>query len=184
MRSRLLTVTAVLAALASIAWAQTASAGPPWRSVLYPENWAPGDRDEEGRFLHDFSYAGYHRGEQPLPLQTGTSRVVIDVTEPPYSADAGGTSDTTKAIQEAIDFAGKHGGGVVFLPSGTYRVRPQTPDDKAALFIDSPGVILRGDGPDRTFIFNTETSMREEKRHPPGSKKRPRPRLLLVAQRR
>jgi len=156
MRLRLLTVTAVLAALAS-----TALAGPPWRSILYPEDWAPGDRDDEGRFLHDFSYAGYHRGERPLPPISRPSSLVIDATEPPYSADASGTSDSTEAIQEAIDFAGRHGGGVVFLPSGTYRVRPQTPDDKAALFIDSPGVILRGQGPEHTFIFNTETSMRE-----------------------
>lgn len=156
MRLRLLTAAAVLVALAT-----TVSAGPPWRSVLYPENWAPGDRDAEGRFLHDFSYAGYHRGERPLPTPSRSSRLVIDVTEPPYSADPGGTSDSTEAIQEAIYFAGRHGGGVVYLPTGTYRVRPQTPDDKAALFIDTPGVILRGEGPDHTFVFNTETSMRE-----------------------
>jgi len=160
MRLRLPAVTAILVALVSTAWGPMAWADPPWRSILYPEDWAPGDRDEEGRFLHDFSYAGYHRGEQPMPSQSSDSRLVIDVTEPPFSADDSGTSDTTKAIQEAIDFAGKRGGGVVLLPSGTYRVRPQNPDDKAALFIHSPGVILRGEGPDSTFVFNTETSMR------------------------
>jgi hypothetical protein len=86
--------------------------------------------------------------------------VVIDVTEPPYLADNLGNSDTTRAIQEAIDDAGNRGGGVVLLPAGTYRVRPQSGEEKAALYIDRPGVILRGEGPDHTFIFNTETSMR------------------------
>jgi hypothetical protein len=32
-----------------------------WRSKLYPENWKPGFNDGQGRFLHDFSFAGYHQ---------------------------------------------------------------------------------------------------------------------------
>ena len=42
------------------------SAGGPatsWRSALYPEGWDPSFTDENGLFLHDFSYAGYHLGE-------------------------------------------------------------------------------------------------------------------------
>ncbi|HEO71277.1 MAG TPA: hypothetical protein ENN80_08440, partial [Candidatus Hydrogenedentes bacterium] len=50
-----------------------------WRSQLFPETWTPGYEDAEGRFLHDFSYAGYHNGEEPLP-ETPPGEV-FDVTQ-------------------------------------------------------------------------------------------------------
>lgn len=37
----------------------------PWRSKLYQVNWLPTTVDEAGRGLHDFSYAGFRRGEAP-----------------------------------------------------------------------------------------------------------------------
>jgi hypothetical protein len=147
-------------ALVALTVSSSAWAGPPWRSSLYPETWTPGYRDDAGRFLQDFSYAGYHRGEQPLPPIDDTSKIVIDVTKPPFLADPSGASDSTKAIREAIETVGKFGGGVVHLPEGTYLVSPQTDEEKAALYLDRPGVTLRGEGPDKTFVFNTETSMR------------------------
>ncbi|MGG4345295.1 hypothetical protein [Paenibacillus lautus] len=52
------------------------------RSRLYPKNWYPGYRDEQGRFLHDFSYAGYRRGEEEIPRTKKNKR--IDVTKAPY----------------------------------------------------------------------------------------------------
>ncbi len=131
-----------------------------WRSTLFPVDWVPGFSDRHGRFLHDFSYAGYHRGERALPPEHFDPGLVLDVTAPPFSADASGQADATVAIQEAIDEAGKSGGGVVYLPAGTYRVRPQGDGDRAALYLDSSGVILRGDGPSHTFIANDETAMR------------------------
>ena len=39
----------------------------PVRSRLYPKDWQPGQPDGEGRFLADFSYAGYKNGEQAIP---------------------------------------------------------------------------------------------------------------------
>jgi len=132
-----------------------------WRSSLYPEGWEPGFRDGGGRFLQDFSYAGYHLGEAPLPAIDASAPLMVDVTEPPFLADPNGYSDTTPAIREAIEFVGSRGGGIVLLPAGTYAVRPQSPGDRAALYIDHPGVVLRGEGPDRTFIVNTETAMRK-----------------------
>lgn len=45
----------------------------------------------------------------------------LDVTAPPYSADPTGVSDSTAALQTAIN-AGRDQGMVVWLPSGTYRV--------------------------------------------------------------
>src|SRR6476469_3649800 len=79
-----------------------------WRSSLYPQNWKPGMQDSEGRFLHDFSYAGYHRGEQAIPNITTN---LVDVTKAPYAVDNTGKVDVTAAIQKALDDVGQRGGG-------------------------------------------------------------------------
>jgi len=135
-----------------------ATADASWRSALYPEDWKPGFADAQGRFLPDFSYAGYHRGEKPLPRREG---LVIEVTQPPYSADATGKQDATAAIQAALDAAAAQGGGVVFLPAGTYRIAPPE-GQSSALRVEGDQVVLRGAGPDRTFLFNDEIQMREK----------------------
>ena len=120
MRSYFLPVAVIVCTLAALAVSSPAWAEQPWRSSLYPDTWAPGYRDDAGRFLQDFSYAGYHRGERSLPPIDGVSGLVIDATQPPFLADPSGSSDSTLAIREAINAAWKHGGGVVFLPEGTY----------------------------------------------------------------
>lgn len=133
-----------------------------WRSKLYPEDWTPSHRDASGRFLHDFSYAGYHYGRDPIPDRTDN---VIDVTRPPYSADPSGRLDSTAAIQSAIDTAATAPdgrGGIVYLPPGTYLVAPP-PSANAAIRIHSSNIILRGAGADRTFILNDSTEMRERR---------------------
>lgn len=130
-----------------------------WRSALYPEDWSPGHSDESGRFLHDFSYAGYHRGEKPLPEVEGP---VVNVTQEPWLADATGEADATAAIQGALDAAAQAGGGVVFLPAGTYRVAP--PEGRnAALRIEADNVVLRGAGMGKTRVFNDSVSMRDKR---------------------
>jgi hypothetical protein len=127
-----------------------------WRSILYPEDWKPGFKDDQGRFLHDFSYAGYHRGEKELPDITEN---VVDVTKPPYNADNTGIDDVTAILQQAIDDVGISGGGVVYLPAGTYRIKAPDSTDHA-LLIANDSTVLRGAGPDSTFIFNDQTFMR------------------------
>lgn len=135
-----------------------ANAGEPWRSTLYPVDWKPGFTDSQGRFLHDFSYAGYRSGEAPLPDVAGP---ILDVTKAPFLADATGKVDSTAAIQAALDQAGSSGGGVVFLPAGTFRIQPPA-DRKAALQLRHSGVVLRGAGADKTFLFNDTYKMREK----------------------
>lgn len=130
-----------------------------WRSALYPENWTPGFADAQGRFLHDFSYAGYHRGEKPLPDVAGA---VIDVTKAPYLADASGVKDATATIQSALDAAAQAGGGVVYLPAGTYRVAPPE-GATAALRVEGSRVVLRGAGAGKTRLFNDAVEMRAKR---------------------
>jgi hypothetical protein len=135
--------------------------GPPivfdWRSALYPADWAPGFSDAAGHFLHDFSYAGYHRGEDAIP--TITTPVYNVVTS--YGADNTGATDTTAAIQNAINAAGAAGGGVVYLPAGTYKVAPAG-SNSYALTIASNNVVLRGAGAGQTFLHNATSSMRSK----------------------
>lgn len=115
-----------------------------WRSALYPEDWEPGHRDGEGRFLHDFSYAGYRNGETPLAMDLPEE--VHDVVE--LGADPTGVEDSTAPIQAAIELAEAGGGGIVRFPEGLYRV-------DGLLRIGASRVVLRGDGPSRSRLFFT-----------------------------
>jgi hypothetical protein len=128
-----------------------------WRSELYPTNWYPGF-SVDGKFLHDFSYAGYKRGEEAIPTPSSN---VVNVTQAPYNADNTGTSNVTSIIQEALDDVGSAGGGVVFLPAGTYKVEPPS-GKRYALHIKHSNVVLRGAGNTSTFIFNNSAVMREK----------------------
>lgn len=130
-----------------------------WRSSLYPDTWYPGYEDKEGRFFHDFSYAGYHLGEDSIPW---IRENIVNVTEAPYSADNTGNSDVTTILQKALDDVGIAGGGVVYLPAGTYRIRESssTADANAALHMKYDNVVLRGDGPQSTFIFHDQNVLR------------------------
>lgn len=129
-----------------------------WRSSLYPADWKPGYKDNQGRFLHDFSYAGYHSGESEIPYVT---KNITDVTLPPYNADNTGSADVTAIIQQAIDDVGKSGGGVVYLPAGIYKIKTTDTSD-FGLLISCDSTILRGAGPGVTFLLHDQTYMRHK----------------------
>lgn len=129
-----------------------------WRSSLYPENWTPAADVSfaKDKFIQDFSYSGYRRGESEIP--TPMDRVSDAVTR--FGADPTGTTDSTRAIQAALDAVGGQGGGVVLLPPGNYQVSLPAPDATAVLRISKNNTILRGSGAGRTFIRNASTFMR------------------------
>ncbi|WP_309380870.1 glycosyl hydrolase family 28-related protein [Cerasicoccus frondis] len=112
-----------------------------WRSHLFPENWTPGLSDEEGRFLHDFSYAGYHSGEKPIPTIKGP---VFNAVEQ-FGADNTGVEDSTVSVQATIDAAEAAGGGVVYLPEGHYYF-------SSGLNVNRDGVVIRGNGVGKTRL--------------------------------
>ncbi len=118
----------------------------PVRSRLYPKDWQPGQPDGEGRFLADFSYAGYKNGEQAIP--DAPPGALYDVRS--YGADPTAALDSTAAIQGAITAAGAAGGGVVWLPAGSYRC-------DGVLTIDRSYVVLRGAGADKTYVYFTRS---------------------------
>ena len=86
--------------------------------------------------LPDFSHAGYHRGEQPLPtVPRGVS--VLD-----FGAKGDGVADDTKAFLAAIARVER---GAIEVPPGRYRIT-------GLLEITRSGVVLRGAGPDKTVL--------------------------------
>ena len=115
-------------------------------SALYPKDWQPGHTDEAGRFLHDFSYAGYKNGEAELPDPPNAP--VFDVVAD-HHADNTGAADATAAIQAAIDAAQSAGGGTVRIPAGLYRC-------DGTLTVTGSGVALCGEGPESTRLFFTK----------------------------
>ena len=129
----------------------------PWRSVLYPADWQPPTDASfyQDKFIQDFSYAGYRRGEAAIPSIKGP---VFDVKS--YGADPTGTADSTAAIRKALAAASRAGGGVVSLPPGTFRIAGS--DGNEVLRISASGVVLRGSGPDKTFLLNTTVNMRDQ----------------------
>lgn len=96
----------------------------PWRSTLFPNDWTPDHTDPRGRFLHDFSYAGYHNSERPPEIPTDALHV--DVVSA-HGADPTGSADATAAIQAAIDEVSASGGGVVSFPAGLFRLESRSP---------------------------------------------------------
>lgn len=137
-----------------------AAEGTPWSSELYGSSWTPTPQLSfaANKIIQDFSFAGYAKGEKEIPDFAEARRfdVVAD-----FGADASGVKDATEAIQKAIGAAETAGGGVVYLPAGTFRVQPQK-DRRFALCVRKAGVVLRGAGPDKTFLLNAATEMREK----------------------
>lgn len=129
-----------------------------WRSALYPESWTPGYADSQGRFLHDFSYAGYKSGLETIPDITTP---VVDITQAPYNADNTGNADITAIIQQAINDISSTG-GVVYLPAGEYAMSVPSSRSYGAQ-ISSNNIVIRGAGAGETKIKNTTTNMRNKK---------------------
>lgn len=127
----------------------------PWRSVLYPEDWSPSFTDAEGRFFHDFSYAGYKLGEGMPGAPAGAK--VIDAAAG-FGADPQGTMDSTAAVQQAIDAASAQGGAVVLLPAGTYRF-------DGTLSVTASNVVLRGAGAAQTKLYFTKSQGMSDSAH-------------------
>lgn len=95
------------------------------------EHWTQGSR------LPDFSYAGYHRGEAPLP----DVPVVANVKD--FGAVGDGISDDTRAINAAITATAR---GAIFLPAGRYKITDY-------ITIAKSGIVLRGAGPAQTVLW-------------------------------
>ena len=71
-----------------------------------------------------------------------------------FGAVGNGTTNDTKAIRNAIEAARNEGGGIVYIPAGTYTVMPTTskPEGQVVIFTMTSHITIKGDGPDKTII--------------------------------
>jgi len=109
------------------------AAGPKY-SLLWGrkgERWKPDSR------LPDFSYAGYRRGEKPLPTRKPGASVKD------FGAVGDGKANDTEAFKRAINEAG---GKVIAIPPGRYVITD-------LIYIRSSGTCLRGAGPDKSVLY-------------------------------
>lgn len=95
------------------------------------ELWTAGGR------LPDFSFAGYHRGDDPIP----TPPVTHNVRQ--FGAVGDGQADDSDAFLRAIAAVDS---GVILIPKGRYRITK-------ILEIRKPDVVLRGEHRDSTVLF-------------------------------
>ncbi|HAR64913.1 MAG TPA: hypothetical protein DCR55_01675 [Lentisphaeria bacterium] len=94
------------------------------------EAWSPASR------LPDFSYAGYHFGEVPLPVYPVTANVKD------FGAQGDGQTDDTEAFKQAIAQTEQ---GAILIPAGHYVISD-------ILWLKKPNLVLRGEGSNATVL--------------------------------
>ena len=90
--------------------------------------------------IPNVSYAGYRRGEMPLP------RLGVRASVTAFGAVGDGETDCTAAFNEAVEKVGSAGGGTVYVPPGTYRLT-------GIVWVHHSRVTIRGAGRRRTRLF-------------------------------
>lgn len=102
------------------------------------------DAKKNGRtpVLPDFSYAGYHFSEKPIP--DVSKRKYFNVVE--YGAMPNDHVSDEKGIQAAVDAAQKNPeGGVIFFPPGKYLLAADT-NNRKQIIITKSNIVLKGSG--------------------------------------
>lgn len=91
--------------------------------------------DSKANYLPDFSYAGYHFGESPIPEATGKIVNAVD-----FGVKANDDLDDSKALLKAIKAATETEGNVILqLPAGRIIL-------SEVLYIERSNFVLRGAG--------------------------------------
>ncbi len=91
--------------------------------------------------LADFSFAGYHWGEVPIP---NAEWKVFDVTRA-GAVPNDGKSDR-KAIFLAIEAAEKNGSGIIYFPKGRFLINKESDPHNEPIIIKNSRIVLRGAG--------------------------------------
>ncbi len=94
---------------------------------------------EKEHGIPDFSYAGYRRLEEPIPMREGP---VFDVVD--FGAIADDGKSDRGAIVKAISAATANGGGVVFFPKGRFDLNEI--GDAETIRVSGSNIVLRGSG--------------------------------------
>lgn len=127
MQNRVVSVLVIMCLLAAGGSAQM-------HSLLWGEageRWSPASR------LPDFSFAGYRRGEAPLPDPAVTHNIRD------FGAVGDGVNDDSDAFLRAIAEVPR---GVILIPEGRYVITKM-------LVVDKPNLVLRGEGPGKSVLY-------------------------------
>ena len=112
--------------------------------------------------LPDYSYAGYQYGKAIPTDQKEKCYNIID-----FGAIANDSIDDTDAINNTIEYAGNHGGGIVFFPKGKFLINSD-PKKTNIVKINYSNIILRGSGSNKngTIIFSKTPTDQAENNSP------------------
>ncbi|WOO43407.1 DUF4955 domain-containing protein [Rubellicoccus peritrichatus] len=118
------------------------------------ESFVEAQQDGESALIPDYSYAGYHRSEKPLPEVTRDAYKYFDVTE--FGANATDDRSDRDAVLRALKAAHEHSGpAVVFFPPGVYLLNEKSDLGKPPLEITGNDIVLKGSGAWKTTLrFN------------------------------
>lgn len=154
----------VNALLTSYGWAAVVQSGPVMQTVAVagpvgPTGAAGPDAQVSavGAVLIDVAPASGHPIAATKPttdaLSARLGHLAINVKDAPYNAVGDGVANDTVALQAALTAVHTAGGGIVFLPPGTYAVSavPDTVPVTPALLVYA-NTTVQGAGPDATTI--------------------------------
>jgi len=116
--------------------------GPPTSRLWIQYTEAKQSGDEP--VLADFSYAGYHWGERPIPT---VDWPVFDVTQ--FGAVPDDGKSDRAAISQAIAAAEANGSGVIFFPKGRFLINEESDSYNQPIVIRGSRIVLRGSGSER-----------------------------------
>ena len=107
-------------------------------------------KNDQKSILPDFSYVGYHCGEEAIP--DNTNYKVFNVLD--FGAKPDDNLSDREAIQAAITAADRNGSGIVFFPKGRFLVN-EDGDIVKSIVSKGSKIIFRGSGsgPGGTELF-------------------------------
>ena len=112
----------------------------------------------EKSVLPDYSHAGYHRSEKPIPETSRTSHRFFDVTDFGAIPDDG-KSDRDATVNALVAAHQYNGPAVVFFPEGNFRLFEDSDFGKPPLEIRRSGIVIKGSGTGTTQLEFTETHL-------------------------
>lgn len=128
-----------LAVLSLLMMATTNQSSEPVSECVYSSLWGVnGEKWDEGGRLPDFSYAGYHAGEQLIPVAKPKWDLKRD-----FHAVGDGHTDDSSALLKAMATIRN---GVLFIPKGTYVISKR-------IDINRGNIVIRGAGVGETILF-------------------------------
>ncbi len=125
--------------------------------TLFGEYLAAQKKGERAK-LPDYSHAGYHRCEKPIPEITENTHRFIIVTR--FGAVPNDGKSDRDAVLGALAAAHKHDGpAVVYFPEGNYRLFESTDFGKPPLEIKRSNIVIKGSGVGITQLEFSESPM-------------------------